>query len=92
MSFQPPVWLSERAGTCDVLLCVSFTLQSTLESGQEARIMQIDTSAAFDRGDHYEILYKLCSVGIGGFELSKLIQVLSNQSQPFMVVIVYWLT
>ena len=33
-------------GTCDALLCVSHALQSTLESGQEARIMQIDFSAA----------------------------------------------
>ena len=31
--------------TCDVLLCVSHTLQSALESWQEARIMQIDFSA-----------------------------------------------
>ena len=36
-------------GTCDALLCVSHTLQSVLESGQEARIVQIDFSAAFDR-------------------------------------------
>ena len=37
-------------GICDALLCVSHTLQSALESGQEARIGQIDFSAAFDRG------------------------------------------
>ena len=36
-------------GTCDALLCVSHILQSALESGQEARIVQIDFSAAFDR-------------------------------------------
>ena len=36
-------------GTCDALLCVSHTLQSALESGQEARIVQIDFSAAFDK-------------------------------------------
>ena len=36
-------------GTCDALLCVSHTLQSVLKSGQEARIMQIDFSAAYDR-------------------------------------------
>ena len=35
--------------TCDALLCISQTLQSALESGQEARIMQIDFSAAYDR-------------------------------------------
>ena len=39
-------------GTCDALLCVSHTLQSALESGQEARIVQIDFIAAFDRVNH----------------------------------------
>ena len=53
-------------GTCDALLCVSHTLHSALESGQEPRIVQIDFSAAFDRVNHLGILYKLCSVGIGG--------------------------
>ena len=36
-------------GTCDALLCMSHALQSSLESGQEARIVLIDFSAAFDR-------------------------------------------
>ena len=36
-------------GTCDALLCVAHSLQSALEMGQEARIVQIDFSAAFDR-------------------------------------------
>ena len=53
-------------GTCDALLCASHTLQSALENGQEAQIVQIDFSAAFDRVNHLGILYKLCSVGIGG--------------------------
>ena len=39
-------------GTCDAPLWVSHTLQSALESGQEARIMQIDFSAALDRVSH----------------------------------------
>ena len=43
-------------GTCDELLCVSHTLHSALESGQEARIVQIDYSAAFDRVNHLGIL------------------------------------
>ena len=34
--------------TYDALLYVSHALQSTLDSGQEARIVQIDFSAAFD--------------------------------------------
>ena len=46
---------------CDALLCVSHTLQSALESGQESRIVQIDFSAAFDRVNHQGILYTLCS-------------------------------
>ena len=72
-------------GTCDALLCVSHTLQSALESGQEARIVQIDFSAAFDRANHHGILYRLCSVGIGGFVLSILTQFLSNRSQHVLV-------
>ena len=31
-------------GTCDALLCVSHTVQSALESGQEDRILQINFS------------------------------------------------
>ena len=72
-------------GTCDALLCVSHTLQSALESGQEARIMQIDFRAAFDRVNHQRILYKLCSVGIGGSILSILTEFLSDRSQQVMV-------
>ena len=53
-------------GTCDALLCVSHALQSVLESGHEARIVQIDFSAAFDMVNHQSILYRLCSVGIRG--------------------------
>ena len=60
-------------GTCDAHLCVSHTLQSALESRQEARIVQIDFSAAFDRVNHQGILYKLSSVGIGGSVLSVLL-------------------
>ena len=59
-------------GTCDALLCVAHTLQSTLEMGQEARIVQIDFSAAFDRVNHQGILFKLCSVGVVGSVLSVL--------------------
>ena len=40
--------------------------------------MQIDFSAAFDRVNHLGILYKLCSVSIGGCVLSILTQFVSN--------------
>ena len=53
-------------GTCDALLSLCHTLQSALESAQEAKIVQIDFSAAFDRVNHQGILYRFCSVGIGG--------------------------
>ena len=46
-------------GTCDALLCVSHTLESALESVQEANIVQIDFSAAFDRVNDRGILYNL---------------------------------
>ena len=51
-------------GTCDALLSVSHTLQSALESRQEARIVHIDISSAFDRINQLLILYKLCSMGL----------------------------
>ena len=72
-------------GTCDALMCVSHTLHSALESGQQARIVQINFSAAFDRVNHLGILNKLCSVGIGGSVMSILTQFLSNRSQQVMV-------
>ena len=72
-------------GTCEALLCVSHTLQSALESGQEARILQINFNAAFDRVNHQGILYKLSSVGIGGSVFSVLTRFLSNRSQYVLV-------
>ena len=72
-------------GTCDALLCVSQILQSALESWQEARIVQIDFSAAFDRDNRQGILYRLCSVGIGGSLLSILTKFLPNRPQHVTV-------
>ena len=81
-------------GTCDALLCMSHTLQSVLESWQEARIVQIDFSAAFDRVNHQGILYKLCSVGIGGsvFEYVDSFYQIDHNTLWLMVVGVNWLT
>ena len=47
--------------------------------------MQIAFSAAFDRVNHLGILYRLCSLGIGGSVLSILKQFLSNRSHHVMV-------
>ena len=72
-------------GTCDALLCVAHTVQNALEMGQEARIVQIDFSATFERVNHQGILFKLCSVGVDGSVLSVLTQFLSNRSQYVVV-------
>ena len=74
-------------GTCDALSCVFHTLQSAVESGQEARMVQIDFSAAFDRVNYQGILNRLCSVGIGGSVLSIPTQFLSNRSQQVIVYV-----
>ena len=50
-----------------------------LEMGQEARIVQIDFSAAFDMVNLQGILFKLCSVRVGSSMLSVLTQFLSNR-------------
>ena len=83
----PTTQFSNRKGlgTSDALLYVSHTLQSALESGQDARTDQIDFSAAFDWVNHLGILYKLSSVCIGGSVLSILTQFLSNRPQQVMV-------
>ena len=72
-------------GACDAVWCMSHTLRSALESGQEARIVQIDFSAASDRVKDEGILYKLFSVGIGGSVLCIFTQFLSNRSENAMV-------
>ena len=84
--FQPPSLFIGKVWAPVKNFCVCpNTLQSALESGQEARFVQFDFSAAFDRVNHLGILYKLCSVVIGGSVLSILTQFLSNRSQHVMV-------
>ena len=60
-------------------------MQGASDSGQAARIMQIDFSAALDRVNHQGILYKLCPLGIRGSVSSVLTQFLSNRSQHVKV-------
>ena len=62
---QTTQFAHQGLGTSDAFLCVSHTLQSALESGQEAKIVHIDFSAAFDRVNHQGILYNLYSCRIG---------------------------
>ena len=65
-------------------MCVPNT-QSALESGQEARIVQIDFSAAFEMLTIRAFSIGSASVGIGGSVLSILTQFLSNRSQHIKV-------
>ena len=54
-------------GTCDALLCMSHTLQSALESEQEARIVQIDFGGQPSRHSVYALLcgyWRFCPVYI----------------------------
>ena len=55
----PTIQFAYRKGFGITLLCVAHTLQSALEMGKEARIVQIDFSAAFDRVNHQGILFRL---------------------------------
>ena len=71
-----------------VLLCVSDSvLHFTLSSGEykEARIVQLDFSAAFESTNHQGILFKLCTVGIGDSVQSVLTQFLFKRSQYVVV-------
>ena len=74
-------------GTSDAIMCVSNTKQSALKSGQETRIVQIDFSAGFIlyRINHQGIIYKPCSVGIGGSVQSIFTQLLSNRAHHVIV-------
>ena len=57
-------------GTCDALLCVSHTLQSALESGQDARMCRLisvhpligSTVRAFSIGSAPKVLEVLCCI------------------------------
>ena len=61
--------------------CMLLVLQSALDHGHEAKIVQIDFSAAFDRVNHKGLLFKLKSVGIGGSVFSVIHQFLTDRKQ-----------
>ena len=72
-------------GTCDALLTVSHHLQSALDNGMEARLVQLDFSAAFDRVSHAGLLHKLQAIGVGGLLLSVFCQFLHGRKQRVRV-------
>ena len=81
MCFQPPSSHLGKVSTFVMLFCVSHILQYALESGQKARIVQIDFSGDIDGFNQQVIIFKLCSLHIGGFVLSVLTQFRSIRSE-----------
>ena len=71
----------EGLGTCDALLCMSIHCKVHWRVGRRQGLYRL--AVPIDRVIHQEILYKLCSVGIGGSVL--LTQLLSNRSQHVIV-------
>ena len=68
-------------GTCDALITITHELQRALDSGAEARLVQLDFSAAFDRVSHEGLLFKLRDRGIGGNVISIIEQFLTSRRQ-----------
>ena len=62
------------------------TLKCALAMGHEARKVQMDFSANFDRVNHQGILFKFYFVADESSVLAVLTQFLSNRSQCVMVV------
>ena len=63
------------------MLHASHVLQSALDHGHEANIVQIYFSAAFDKVNHKGLLFKLKSVGIGGSVFYVIHQFLTDRKQ-----------
>ena len=59
-------------GTRNAFRCMSPSLQSALDRGEEAGIVQIDFSAAFNRVNHQRTCLKVFSMDIGGLVMSVL--------------------
>ena len=56
-------------------------MQKDLDNGFETRIVQIDFSAAFDLENHTALIFKLQSLGVGGWVLGLLIDFLTDRKQ-----------
>ena len=75
----------KQLGTCDALLDLTCCIQDNLDKGFEARLVQIDFSAAFDLVNHKALIFKLQSLGIGGYLLELLRNFLSDRQQRVVV-------
>lgn len=72
-------------GTCDALLDICCSCQSSLDAGSESIILSIDFSAAFDRVSHVGLLHKLQAAGVGGSILAVIGNFLSSRTQSVIV-------
>ena len=77
--FQPPSSLIGKVLTLVMPSLCGTLLTECSGDGQEARIVQIDFSAAFDKVNHHGDSLQACSVGVGGSVLSVLTLFLSNR-------------
>ncbi|MEO1808644.1 MAG: reverse transcriptase family protein, partial [Bacteroidota bacterium] len=75
----------KQLGTCDALLDLTCDIQDNLDKGFEARLVQIDFSAAFDRVNHKALIFKLQNLGIGGYLLKLLRDFLMDRQQRVVV-------
>ena len=92
-TLQPPSLLIRKVWVLVMHFCLC-PIHCRLQCiGERAagRIIQIDFSAAFDTVNHLGILYKLCSVGIGGSVLSRVSDPMFN---PFSAIVqppeIFW--
>ena len=71
-----------RAGqsTSDALTYIAQCLSNTISDKEEARVVCLDISKAFDRGWHPGLLVKLCALGFAGKLLHWLADYLKNHS------------
>ena len=72
-------------GACDALLTISSTVQKSLDSGHEVRLIGLDFSAAFDRVNHEALIFKLKQMGVGGAFLNIIIEFLTGRKQRVVV-------
>ena len=75
----------KQMGTCDALLDLTSYMQENLDKGFESRIVQIDFSAAFDLVNHKALIFKLQSLGIGGYILELLRDFLTDRQQRVVI-------
>ena len=75
----------KRLGTCDALLDIVCAGQLELDRAGELALVQIDFSAAFDRVNHGDLVFKLREAGVSGLILKVFQNFLSSRTQRVKV-------